>query len=275
MLEIVGYLFVGICSGLLSGLFGIGGGIIVVPALVLILQHHPDFQSADTMLIAASTSLIIMALTSASSANAYRRRQSLVWSLFVNILPGLCIGLASGTWLSHRLGNHLVTNLFAIFLIGIAIHLWVAARRSASSSKPSEQITQYQDFTAKQRILLWGGGFVVGNLSTLFGIGGGVLLVPLFLMLRCTMHQASGTSALCGMVSALVGSIFLAYLPQPIHALPDMIGNIYWPATAGIGIASVLCAPLGTRIAFYLRSSLLKQIFAGILIISAGSLLQI
>jgi uncharacterized membrane protein YfcA len=274
MLEIVIYVLIGIGTGLLSGLFGIGGGIIMVPALILILQHHPDFQSANIMLIAANTSLIIMAITSASTANAYRQRNALVWSIFWKIIPSLIVGLSTGAALSHLLSDQLLINLFAVFLIGIAIHLWFAARRPSQNlrvkkSKPTHSLSH------QQWILLIVGGFGVGNLSTLFGIGGGILFVPLFLSLHCTMHEASGTSALCGIVSAIVGSLLLTQVPQSSDSLPNLLGNIFWPAAILIGATSVVCAPLGARIAFHLKTSLLKQLFAGILFISAWSLLQI
>ena len=274
ILEIAYYLLIGVCTGLLSGLLGIGGGIITVPALMLILEHLPLFQNANTMHIAASTSLVVMAMTSLSTANAYRRRKVLVWPLFWKVVPGLCLGLACGSTISHRLSNQLLTNLFAVFLIGIAIHLWFAKR-----PKPSTPIIPFNmdnhNFSLIQQALLIGGSFVVGNLSTMFGIGGGVLLVPLFLLMRCTMHEASGTSAICGIVSAVIGTFFLLQLPQPLPILPHTLGNIYWPAALFIGTASVVGAPFGTRLAFYLKTSLLKQLFSGLLLISAWSLIQI
>lgn len=275
ILEIAYYLSIGACTGLLSGLFGIGGGIITVPALMLIFRHQSIFQTANTMHIAASTTLIVMAMTSLATANAYRRRKVLVWPLFWKVLPGLCLGLACGSAISYKLSNHLLSNLFAIFLIGTAIHLFFDARQRKSNPPTIHSNSGNHNFSIIQKGLLIGGSFIVGNLSTMFGIGGGVLLVPLFLLMHCTLHEAAGTSALCGIVSAVVGTFFLFQLPQPLPALPHTLGNIYWPAAVFIGIASVGCAPLGTRLAFYLKTSLLKQLFSGALLISAWSLIQI
>lgn len=273
MLEIVCFLLIGAATGLLSGLFGIGGGIITVPALIFTLEHHPIFKAADTMHIAACTSLTIMILTSLSSARAYHRRNALVWPIFWRVLPGLCCGLLSGASLSHVIENQTIINLFAIFLIGIGIHLLIESKRPHASHVLEKGHPFQHQLSLQQQGLLVIGSFAVGNLSALFGIGGGVLLVPLFLQMRCTLQQSAGTSALCGILSATVGTVVLSYLPQPVSHLPQMIGNIYWPAALFIAITSVSCAPLGTRLAFYLKTPLLKQLFSGVLFLSAWCLL--
>lgn len=270
MLEIIFYLCVGIGVGLLSGLFGIGGGIIIIPALILILQQQPQFEAANIMHIAACSSLIIISITAISSARAYHKRQALIWPLFWKIIPGQCIGLACGTVLSYGLSNQILTRLFALFLILVAGYLWFNAKYPYST----QHINSHNHIIKKkdQNILL-GGGLIVGLLSALFGIGGGILLVPLFIFMRRTIQEASGTSALCGLVSGLVGTFFLAFLPHPLAKLPYMLGNIYLPGVLFIGVPSFIFAPLGTRLAFYWKPTLLKQLFAGLLIISALNLI--
>ncbi|NDH66969.1 MAG: sulfite exporter TauE/SafE family protein [Gammaproteobacteria bacterium] len=272
MLEIIYFLLIGVCTGILSGLFGIGGAIITVPSLIFVLELQPVFQTADTMHIAACTSLATMAMTSASSAHAYHRRHALVWPIFWKIVPGLCFGLLFGTALSHLFSNQVLIDLFAIFLTAMGIHLLFDAKRPQSAATTSGIKSEQPIFSVHQQWLLVGGSFIVGNLSALFGIGGGVLLVPLFLQMRCTIYQASGTSALCGIVSALIGVLLLSSLPQPVSQLPHILGNTYWPAALFIGISSAICAPLGTRLAFYLKTPLLKQLFSGVLFISAWCL---
>lgn len=271
MLEIIGLLVIGIGTGVLSGLLGIGGGMITVPALMVILKLHPLFAQADTMHIAACTSLSIAVLTTLSTAIAYGRRQALVWPIFWRITPAIGVGLLSGTSISHLLTNQTLIHLFAVFLTIMAIHLFLDSTRSSPSAALAHKLKQ-ENFSGYQFALLIGGGFIVGNLSALFGIGGGILLVPLFLQLYCNMHQASGTSALCGVVSTLLGAVLLSYLPQPLSKLPHIIGNIYWPATLLIGISSVSCAPLGAKLAFILPPSVLKKLFSVLLLISAWGL---
>ena len=172
MLEIIYYIVIGISTGLLSGLLGVGGGIMTVPALVLMMQQHPAFHLANTMHIAASTSLVAMTMTSASSAYAYYRRKALVFQIFWKMLPGLCCGLVSGSMLSHAMSNTLLITLFAFFLIGVAIHLLFDAKRTMPRSA-DKYLFSKQRFSAHEHWMLIIGSFMVGNLSTIFGIGGG------------------------------------------------------------------------------------------------------
>ena len=272
MLEIFFYLLIGACVGLLSGLFGIGGGIISIPALVLILKSQPAFQDANIMHIAASTSLILIIITAFSSAKAYHKRQALVWSLFWQILPSQCFGLLCGTVFTSQSNNRLLTHLFVIFLLLVAGYIWFDAKRPP---KKASIIQHAHRITKKQQKILLGGGFLVGVLSALFGIGGGILLVPLFIFLRYTIQEAAGTSALCGLASAILGTVFLAFLPPTLPNVPTMIGNIYWPGVLLLGVPSFLFAPLGANLAFYWQPTLLKKIFACLLFISALNLLQV
>lgn len=268
------YILIGISVGFLSGLLGIGGGIITAPALILILQQQPLFRDANLIHIAASTSLVIMAMTATSSAYAYHRRQAVMFPIFWRMVPGLSLGLTSGTFLSQIFSSQILIYWFACFLISVAIYLFFDAKRPLVVSTTQQRSAQ-DSFSAKQLWWLLLGSFTVGNLSILFGVGGGILMVPLFLMLRCSIQKAAGTATLCSVVTAFVGTILLACLPQPLSGnLPYTFGNIYWPPVLCIGIASAICAPYGTRLAFYLKPSLLKQLFSGVLLIVAWSLLR-
>lgn len=266
------YILLGGATGFLSGLFGIGGGIIVVPALIVLLEQHSALHLNNIIHIAVSTSLIVMMITSASSAYAYRRRHALIWSVFWKMQPGLCLGLISGTLLTATLSSRILLNLLILFLICMAIYLSWDAKRSLPSLLKPRNILHH--FSIQQNILLIGGSFLVGSLSTLFGIGGGILMVPLFLFLHCSMQEAAGTSTLCSIISALIGTILLAQVTQASSQYPYLIHGIYWPAALSIAPTAILCAPLGTRLAFYLNTSALKRIFAVVLLISAWGLFK-
>jgi hypothetical protein len=273
MLEVIYCIVIGSSIGLLSGLLGVGGGIIAVPALIFMLQHHPEFQAANIMHMAVCTSLTVAAMTSISTAMAYHRRHALVWPLFWKILPGLVIGLLCGTAVSRVLSNQNLISSFAIFLTVIAIHLWIEALRPHSATTVIPANSEKPILTFGKPGITVGGGFVVGNLSALFGIGGGLLLVPLFLKLRYNMQQATGTSALCGILTASVGALLSIWPLQPVAELPGLLGNLYWPAAALISITSVICAPWGASLAFLIRPSVLKRLFSVVLLISAWCLI--
>ncbi len=273
ILDIVAYIILGACSGLLSGLLGIGGGIIVVPALVVILQHNPLFKDAHLMHISVGTSLATMVMTSLSSALAYQRHHALVWPIFWRMLPGLCGGLVAGKLLTTHLSNDILAHILAVFLVLIAAYLFWNAQHSPRTTAPNVLSYSNAPFTVKHPWLLVAASAMIGVLSTLVGVGGGVLMVPLFLMMNLSIREASGTSVLCGIVTALTGALLLSMTPLQ-SPLPGMIGYIYWPAALGIASSSFIFAPLGTRLAYALNPIMLKRLFSILLILSAWNLLR-
>ncbi|PJD94091.1 MAG: hypothetical protein CK424_00610 [Legionella sp.] len=268
ILDIIYYFILGIVSGLLSGLLGIGGGIVVVPALGAILHHHPLFQEAHLMHICVGTSLATMVITSFSSALAYQRRRALVWPIFWRMVPGLCVGLVGGKLLTTHLSNNMLSNLLAFFLILVAVHLFWSTRRASKKVEPQILASTSHRISAYHRWILGIFSVVIGVLSTLVGIGGGMLMVPLFLMINLSIREASGTSVLCSVVASGVGALLLSTTPLQAP-IPGMIGYIYWPAALAIASTSCLFAPLGARLAFDLKPVILKRLFSMVLIVSA------
>lgn len=267
-MTLILYLSIGILSGLLSGLLGVGGGIIVVPALVMLLKHNPLFQPNDVMHLATGTSLAVMIATSCSSALAYQRHRAIIWPLFWRMIPGLGLGIGLGFHLTQHLTNTTLTRLFSIFLVCVALHLLL----SAPKNKPISTQAPSSPYSIAYQALLVTASLLVGILSVLFGIGGGILMVPLFLLLHLSIREASGTSSLCGMVTAMIGTLLLSFT-QSHHTYLHTSGYIYWPAAFAIAASSVCFAPLGTRLAFKLPIPTLQRLFAGVLCISAWYLI--
>jgi uncharacterized membrane protein YfcA len=246
-MEWMGYLLLGAIAGLLAGLLGVGGGTVVVPGLLMIFHLTDYFPQEQHMHVAVATSLATMIMTSMSSAFAYSRRNLLVWPVFWRILPGLLVGLCFGFMLNHELNSHLTQSLFAGFLLLVAVQLmW---------DKPLILPAQLHPMAWLSLL-----GLCVGILTLLFGVGGGMLLVPLFLALSLSMHQAAGTSSLCGIFVASIGTALLFH-------------SVYWPAACTLAISSVLSAPLGARLGIILSPRILKRCFSMILILSAWNLL--
>ncbi len=241
-----------------------GGGIIVVPALAVLLKHNSMFQAGDIMHIAVGTSLAVMIATSCSSALAYQRHKALIWPVFWRMIPGLTLGIGIGFVVTQHLANATLTRLFSIFLVIIAMHLLLGTPKN----KPIATQARPATYPVAHQVVIVIASLLIGICSVLFGIGGGTLMLPLFLMLRLTIREAAGTSTLCGMIAAAISTLLLS-LTKSAHPYLHTSGYIYWPAALAIAASSVCFAPLGTRLAFKLPIPVLKRLFAVVLCISA------
>ncbi len=257
------YLVLGALAGLLSGLLGIGGGIIVVPGLLYIFSQRNDVPVEIMMHLVAGTSLTIVILTCASSAAAFWRKNLISWPLFYRFMPGLFAGVISGSTIAQHLSSNHLRWLFALFLVLVAVQIILFAR---SESKP-------RTLSGFNYWVLIPSSIVTGILSALFGVGGGLIMVPVFLYMGCEMLVASGTSALSGLPTAIVGSISLSItgmLSTHSVKLPfGTTGYVFWPAVIMVGLSSMLFAPLGTRLAVSCKASTLRSVFGLLLLITA------
>ncbi|MEM1309440.1 MAG: sulfite exporter TauE/SafE family protein [Cyanobacteria bacterium P01_D01_bin.71] len=248
-LDIGLFAALGLTAGILSGLFGIGGGMIIVPGLFYLfrLVHLP---SDWLMHLAAGSSMCIMVFTSMSSAWSHHLRGDVQWSIFRRILPTLAIGVIFGKLLSYRLNSDYLECVFGLFLVLIASKIlfnWLP--KPENPGEPSAPLTNAV-------------GAVLGFKSGVLGIGGGAISVPFLLYSGLAMSQASGTSAAFTLPIALVGTLSCLTLNTPDFALPLATGTIYWPAVALVAPFTMLGAPLGTRLCHQIPSAQLKRCFA-------------
>ena len=137
-----------------------------------------------------------------------------------------------------------------------------------AKKKPIATQARPTTYPVAHQVVIVIASLLIGICSVLFGIGGGTLMLPLFLMLRLTIREASGTSTLCGMIAAVISTLLLS-LTQGAHPYLNTSGYIYWPAALAIAASSVCFAPLGARLAFKLPIPVLKRLFAIVLCISA------
>lgn len=261
MLTIIAiYLVLGLGAGILSGLLGVGGGLVIVPMLVASFtwQNIPD---QFIMHLALGTSMATIIFTSVSSFMAHHRRGAVHWSIVTRITPGILLGTFLGSCLATSLSGPLLKGLFVVFLYGVATQMI-----TSSKPKPSRQIPGH--------IGIFGVGNVIGGVSSLVGIGGGTLSVPFMMWCNIAVHKAIGTSAAIGLPIAFAGTIGYIYNGLHTVGLPAYsLGYVYLPALAGIVSASVLTAPLGVRLAHNLPVPKLKRVFAVLLLVVATRML--
>ncbi len=249
LLAIAAYLVIGVIAGLLAGMLGIGGGLVIVPALISILPFagvHPDL----VIKIAIGTSLATIVITSISSVRSHHKRRSVIWYLFWRLTPGIAVGAILGAWLADYMPTRYLELIFGVFAVTVAAQMFLHLKPSGNRSEPGTG-----------GLLLT--GTVIGSVSSLVGIGGGSLTVPFLTYWNTKMARAVGTSAACGLPLAFFGSIgFIASGANAANLPPLSSGYIYWPAFIGICLTSITFAPIGVRIAHKIEPEMLRRGFA-------------
>jgi uncharacterized membrane protein YfcA len=247
--EIAAYLGTGVLSGLLAGLFGVGGGVVVVPALIWVFTHV-GMTSDWVPHLAVGTSLASILGTGGASAYAHHRRGAVRWDLVGRLAPWILLGAWLGSAIAGLLEGEWLRRIFAVFLLYVGVRMLWPRGRGVPKGPPG---------TAG--IGLAGTG--IGTLSALVGIGGGTLTVPFLARSGLDMRHAVATSAGCGLPIALAGALgFLAVGWGREGLPPGSTGFVYWPAVAAILLASMPTAPLGARLAHALPVHVLKRVFA-------------
>ncbi|HYN77515.1 MAG TPA: sulfite exporter TauE/SafE family protein [Lamprocystis sp. (in: g-proteobacteria)] len=259
LLDLAGFLLTGVISGLLAGLFGVGGGAIMVPALILLFGHL-GIGGDWAPQLAVGTSLATIVGTGAASALAHHRRGGVRWDLVAGLAPGIVLGAWAGAAIAGVLPGLWLTRLFAAFLTYVGLRMLVPSRAAPHRPLPGTPG-------------LWAVGGGIGALSALVGIGGGTVTVPFLTRSGLAMRQAVGTSAACGLPIAVAGAIGFAVVGWGRAGLPGFsTGFIYWPAVLLMLAASMPAAPLGARLAHTLPVSLLKRGFGVLLLMVAARL---
>jgi len=253
-------LLLGSVVGFLAGLLGIGGGLIIVPALLYILPSV-GISSVQLTHVAIATSLASIILTSMSSAAAHHKRGNIPWALFKPILPGIVIGSLASAFVSEQIASDDLQQAFAIFVVLMAVQMAFPFKVKTGSSLPNFAVL----FIISILIALTAG---------LMGIGGGVLLVPFLSYCGLQMRQAVGFSSATGMLIAVSGTIGYIIAGFDVPNLPEgSVGYIYLHALIGIIISSMLCAPIGVKAASSWPTPVLKKIFACLLVVVGLKLL--
>lgn len=252
-------LVAGSFAGLLAGLFGIGGGLIVVPTLLYvfnIMGVNPDV----TVHLAIGTSLSTVIITTLIATRAHAKKNSVDFDLVKSYSVPTIIGSALGIFCGVRLGAKTVILMFAIFLFILSFKFIFP--KLLDSISLGEKIPN--------GFLKYVLGLLIGAFSALFGIGGGSLVVNLMTLYKRSIHQAIGTASAFGIMISIVGCISSILAGWSAEGLPfASLGYVNLIGFAGIVISSSFVAPLGVKLAHKLDQVLLKKIFGAYLILTA------
>lgn len=260
-MEVLAFcLLLGAIAGILAGLFGIGGGMVLVPFLVW-LYSSLDFDGGLVMIMAVATSLATIIVTSVSSVVAHHRLGAVNWDTVARLAPGILLGSALGSLIADSLPADVLRTVFALFMFYVAFQMAFQLKPDQGTIRPSGA-------------LLAGAGSIIGAVSSTLGIGGGTLTVPFLVSCNYSMRNAIGNSSACGLPIAISGTVTYVVLGWGKAHLPEWsVGYIYLPAFFGIITCSILFAPMGAKLAHRLPTQRLKRFFALVALIVALKML--
>ncbi len=251
----------GVGTGFLAGLLGIGGGMLMVPFITLIMSGR-GVPADLSVKMAIATSMATIIFTSLSSVRAHQRRGAVRWDIVKRLAPGIVIGSIIGSLGVFTLlkGSYLAI-FFGLFVSFSATQMFLDKK-----PKPTRQMPG----TAGQ----FGAGSFIGFLSGLVGAGGGFISVPFMTWCNVPIHGAVATSAALGFPIAVANVLGYVISGQSVENLPaGSFGYIWLPALVVIAVCSFLTAPLGAKAAHNLPVKNLKRVFASILYVLAAYML--
>jgi len=254
------FLAVGAVAGFLAGLLGVGGGLIVVPALVFVFEHAA-VAPQHVLHLALGTSLASILFTSLSSIRSHHARGAVNWAIVRAISPGILLGTFGGATVAGQISTLGLKWFFVAFATLVGLQMFTGTKPRAARELPGGAG-------------MFAAGGAIGMISSFVGIGGGSLSVPFMSWCNVAIHQAVGTSAAIGFPIALAGA--LGYLANgwAVNGLPPgALGFVYLPALAGIVLTSVLTAGSGARLAHRMPVMQLKKLFALLLLLMAAKML--
>lgn len=253
MIVLLSCLLLGAFVGFLAGLFGIGGGLIIVPSLVFLLPMAgipPEYL----MSTALGTSFATIIITAFSSAQRHHKLGNVDVQTSKSFIPALMVSVFLSGLIVSNLDAKLMSKIFAIMVLYLATRMLFSLKKRPKN-KP---------LTVKSTII---GGSIIGSLASMAGIAGGAFIVPFLNDRGVDMKRAIGTSSFCGAFLGLSGTISFIISGWGLDAMPNYsLGYIYLPALFGITATSFFTSKLGANAANALPVPILKKAFAVLLV---------
>ncbi len=249
-------LVTGVFAGILAGMLGVGGGIVIVPVLFFLFQSF-GVSPESAMAVATATSLATIVPTSISSIRSHNQKGNVDFDLLKRWAVFILVGVLVGSWLVTRVDGTWLTVLFGVIATLSALNMLFRAGKSA--------LLQELPGKGGQTIM----GSSIGFFSSMVGIGGGTISVPLLTLYNYPAHKAVGTAAAIGLIISLPGAVTMLVLGStPSDAPVGTFGLVNFIGFVCIVPLTVLFAPVGASLAAKLDATKLKKIFAVVLLIT-------
>ncbi|MBK9021757.1 MAG: sulfite exporter TauE/SafE family protein [Sulfuritalea sp.] len=255
------YPLLGVFAGFVAGLFGVGGGLTIVPLLFMIFTAQ-QFPVEHSMHLALGTSMTTIVFTSVSSMRAHHGHGAVRWDIVKSFAPGLVAGTLAGSFLAAWVPTRPLAIMFTAIVYYASLQIMLDFKPKAHRQLPGTPG-------------MVGAGTLIGVFSSLVAAGGGFLSIPFMLFCNVSIRHAVGTSAALGFPIAVAGTV--GYIGSGLKAagLPEFsLGYVYLPALAGVVAISFLMAPVGAGLTHRLPVKQLKRAFGGFLALLATKMLH-
>ncbi len=255
------YPLLGVFAGFIAGLFGVGGGLTIVPLLFMLFTAQ-QFPLEHSMHLALGTSMATICFTSISSMRAHHEHGAVRWDIVKSFAPALMLGTLGGSFIAAWVPTRPLAMMFTAIVYYASFQIMRDSR-----PKPHRQLPGNLGMASV--------GLGIGVVSSLVAAGGGFLSIPFMLFCNVAVHHAVGTSAALGFPIAVAGTIGFIASGFRAPGLPEYsLGYVYLPALIGVVVISYLMAPVGARLAHKLPVKQLKRAFGGFLALLATKMLH-
>ena len=255
------YPLLGAFAGFIAGLFGVGGGLTLVPILYMLFAAQ-DFPHTHVMHLALGTSMATIVFTSISSMRAHHAHGAVRWDIVRSLAPALVVGTLSGSLVASSLPTRPLAIMFTVIVYYAAVQMMLDFKPKPSRNLPGPAG-------------LWLAGVVIGVVSSVVSAGGGFMSIPFMVWSNVVIHQAVGTSSALGFPIAVAGVVgYVVSGWQATELPPYAFGYIYLPAFIGVVVMSFMIAPYGAKMAHKLPVKQLKRGFGVFLALLATKMLH-
>lgn len=244
-------------AGFAAGLLGVGGGIITVPVMFQLFAFMGMTPSLG-MKVAVGTSLMTIIPTGFMSARSHSKRGGVDWKLIRSWGPLAFLGVLCAVVLSRYVDGKVLSGVFAAVALVVALDMFI--RRNGG------QVTDGFPNAVVKHVI----GFFIGGFSTLMGIGGGTLSVPILTAVGYQIRNAVGTASALGPIIAIPGAIGFLVNGMDVPGRPPFsIGYVNLVAFALLLPAGLLLPAYGAKVAHMIPQRSLKLLFAAFLFVTA------
>lgn len=242
------FIVLGLVTGILAGLLGIGGGVITVPAMFFLFRFH-NFPAEHLMHVCIATALATTLMTSIGSTLSHHKKKAILPSVLKIMGPGLVIGCVLGAILSSYLSSAFLQMFFGLMSVFFALYFFFP-------KLPQLHIAHHPNRS------LFAFGIFVGCLSSLLGIGGGIFMVPILLGYHISLQNAVASSSAGTLATAFAGTLVYLFIAYGKPVLPETMGYVNIPAFLGIGLSSLCTTSIGCKLAHTLPPLIIKRVFS-------------